>query len=397
MEAFVKAHQRLMNTPSGSVHRKILEQIDPTARLVCIRGSRGIGKTTILLDYARSKYSADSGECLYLNLNHFYFAEHSVYGIASIFYMSGGRLLLVDQVFKYPQWKEDLLHCLQDFPELRIIFTASSVMTIEEDYPELKDKVKVYDLKGFSFREYINYKNSLDLKTISLDELLSDHVRIAADIVNTINPMKDFEAYLKNGYFPPQGSSLLFEENLVKNMNILLEVDVVYIRQIEPSYLHKLRELFYLVASQDYGNTNISSLSEAIGTSRATVMNYLKYLADAELIRLIYKEGMEYPRKPNQIMPHNTSVASVLYPYIPSAEVLRKVFFFMQVEGAGYDAKLVQSYQSADLVLEGKHRIRLTDMVRRRTTDEDNSLYAVDNLMVGRKKEIPLWLFGFLY
>ncbi|MDO5036405.1 MAG: AAA family ATPase [Porphyromonas sp.] len=396
IQAFIRAHNQLISAPPGSVHRAVLDKIDPKARLVCIRGTRGIGKTTCLLDYARKQEAQMDIKSLYVNMNHFYFAEYPVYELAHDFYKIGGRLLLVDQVFKYPMWKTDLLKCLDDFPELRIVFTASSVMTIEEDHPDLKGLIKVYDLKGFSLREYLNYKHNLNLQPITLDEMLENHPRIAADIVNTINPLPEMEGYLKRGYYPPMGNSLSFEENLVKNLNILLEVDIVYIRQIEPAYLHKLRELFFLTASEEQQAINISSLSNEIGTSRATVMNYLKYLADADMIRLLYKEGNEYPRKPYQITPHNTSISSVLPPTTPTAEILQRVYFLTQVEGAGYDVKIAKNATNDDFVIDAKYSLRLSYQALRRASDED-MINVVPDQTIGRDKHIPLWLFGFLY
>lgn len=395
METFHRANRRMLELSSKEIRRRLIDRILPTDRLVAIKGIRGVGKTTFLLRYANEQCGGDASSCLYVNLNHFYFAHNSLYNFAEEFYRNGGRLLLLDQVFKYPNWATDMLRCMEDFPNLRIIFTSSSVMTPDQDHPELSRIIKVLTLHGFSFREYINYHTGLDLEPYPLEYLLRWHEKIASQILNKVQPLELFGSYLMQGYYPPEMDQALFGETLVKNLNMLLEVDMVYIRQIEPSYLHKLRKLMYLIGTQERPNTNITRLSDEIGTSRATVMNYLKYLSDAGMIRMVYKEeGSDHQRKPDQIFLNDPNIASVMYPHHLDQEMIRRVFLLSQLANADYSIR-VSPISSADFLVDGMYHLRPTDLVRRRTRSE--VIYAVDNILIGTEGQVPLWLFGFLY
>lgn len=394
MEEFKRAYRRLLDQPLNAIRREVGTQLNTNSRLICIRGTRGIGKTTFLLEYAREHFDKESPLCTYVNLNHFYFSTHTLYDFIKDFYKGGGRTILIDQIFKYSDWEEEIIRCYRDMPQLQIIFTASSVMDIEYDHPRLKGLVEIHDLRGFSFREYLNYHHSLHLPRVTLDEIINNHTEIASDVVSMIHPYEDFKRYLKVGYYPPMMDITLFGENLVKNMNMLLEVDVVYIRQIEPTYLYKLRKLLYLISNQPKGVTNVTSLSQEIGTSRATVMNYLKYLADAELIRPIYKEGSDYPKKPDRVYLNDTNIASVMYPNEQPDDMMRKIFLLSQLQNAGY---LVNHPQQAsmDFLVENRYYLRTTDVQRSRASG--NAYYAVQHLAIGDDDQIPLWIFGLLY
>lgn len=369
-----------------------MDEPDSGYRFICIRGARGVGKTSFLLDFVAEHYG-ESLSCLYVNLNHFYFAQHTLYDFARQFYTGRGRLLLLDQVFKYPNWQEELRRCYTDFPELKVLFTVSSVVTLREELPELSDFVKVYDLRGFSFREYCGLTHNVNLPVYSLSDIIEHHTEIAAGITNDYNPLATYEEYLRVGFYPFSREKTSFVETLVKTMNMTLEVDVVYIHQIEPAYLYKLRKLLYLISGQSAVSPNISELSKEIGTSRATVMNYLKYLSDAGMIHLMYKKGDEYPKKPNRIFLNNTNISYSMYPNEPTADELRRIFFVSQLS-PHYKVNMAEG-AGGEFLVDDKYRIHTTDIMRSRV--KSDTYFAVDNLAVGRDRRIPIWLFGLLY
>ncbi|MDO4770954.1 AAA family ATPase [Porphyromonas sp.] len=390
MEAFYKIHRQLLEHRPKHVRRTLMDELDPTHRFICVRGTRGIGKTSFLLDYVAEHYSPASEECLYANLNHFYFSEHTLYDFVKAFVATGGELLLLDQIFKYPNWSAELRRCHEEFSALRIIFAASSVMCMAEE----ADFIKVYDLRGFSFREYYGFVNNVEHPAYSLEDILCHHEDIAASIANECHPSVAFNDYLKQGFYPFfQENVASFGEMLVKTMNMILEVDVVYIHQIEPAYLYKLRKLLYLVASNTSNTTNVSMMSKEIGTSRATVMNYLKYLADAGMITMLYKSGEEYPKKPHRLYLNNTNIAHTLSLQEPQMDELRKIFLLSHLT-PHYSVSAGET-GGVDFVVDGQYALRATDMMRRR--GDTSTYFVVDNLTVGHGRQIPLWLFGFLY
>lgn len=393
MKTFYRAYERLkLADGQHVVRRDLMDKVDLADRLICIRGTRGVGKTRFLLDFAKEHWGAD--DSLYVNMNHFYFSMYSLTDFARNFVTHGGRVLILDQIFKYPEWVRDLELIYKELTSLTVIFSTSSVMTPEEDFGALRDIIKVYDIQGFSFREYLNFHSGLDFNIIPIEEILKHHEYYTSQILNQLQPLDYFTKYLTQGYYPPEMDKTLFGEVLVKNLNMLMEVDIVYIRQIDPSYLHKLRQLLYIIGTDENAKPNITKLSESIGASRATVMNYLRYLSDAGMIRMLYKSGGTSPRKPDAVYINDTNIMSVLYPNEPSKEVKRKVFLLSHLQNAGLTVEIPE-VSSVDFQVEGKYRIKTLEQVNRRSRGD--FYYAIENIVMGKESRIPLWLFGFLY
>ena len=375
------------------VRRGLMDEIDWNNRLIGIKGSRGVGKTTFLLNYARECYGADNKECLYVNLNHFYFTERTLVDFAEEFRVKGGKVLLIDQVFKYNDWSRELRYCYDNFEDLRIVFSGSSVMRLKEENPDLAGKVASYNLRGFSFREYLNLMAGTDFPAVSFDEVMRDHTLIAKDICSKVKPMAYFQDYLHHGFYPFFLEKRNFSENLLKTMNMMLEVDVLYIKQIEQSYLPKLRKLLYLLATTAPCTPNVSQLSKDIETSRATVMNYIKYLADARLINMVYPKGEDFPKKPSKIMMHNTSLMYSIYPVKVEEQDVLETFF---VNSLWKDHKINKGDKGTSFLVDNDLHFRIcADGCKFKTNP--NVYYAMHKLELGHGNQIPLWMFGFLY
>lgn len=369
-----------------------MDEIDWNNRLIGIKGSRGVGKTTFLLNYARECYGADNKECLYVNLNHFYFTERTLVDFAEEFRAKGGKVLLIDQVFKYNDWSRELRYCYDNFEDLRIVFSGSSVMRLKEENPDLAGKVASYNLRGFSFREYLNLMAGTDFPAVSFDEVMRDHTLIAKDICSKVKPMAYFQDYLHHGFYPFFLEKRNFSENLLKTMNMMLEVDVLYIKQIEQSYLPKLRKLLYLLATTAPCTPNVSQLSKDIETSRATVMNYIKYLADARLVNMLYREGESFPKKPAKVYMYNSNLMYPIRPMAVNPQAVRESFFYNQLLK---DNKINEGTRNAVFKVNHAYDFRVEENMRVRNNPD--LYYAIDKVEVGTDNMIPLWLFGFLY
>jgi predicted AAA+ superfamily ATPase len=369
-----------------------MDEVDWDDRLIGIKGSRGVGKTTFLLEYAREFFGKDNRECLYINLNHFYFTECSMIDFAAEFRAKGGKVLLIDQVFKYPGWSRELRYCYDHFPDLKIVFSGSSVMRLKEENPDLSGRAVSYNLRGFSFREFLNLTANTSFPVYSLDELLADHKTIAGSICSKVKPMAFFQDYLHHGYYPFFLEKRNFSENLLKTMNMMLEVDVLYIKQIEQSYLPKLRKLLYLLATNAPCAPNVSQLSKDIETSRATVMNYIKYLTDARLTNMLYDGGETFPKKPAKVYMHNTNLMFPIRPSDVNLQAVRETFFYNLLH-KGH--KLNTGAKNAHFIIDGIHNFRIEESLRVR--NHSDMYYAIDKAEVGEENLIPLWLFGFLY
>ncbi len=374
------------------VRRGLMDEIDWNNRLIGIKGSRGVGKTTFLLNYARECYGADNKKCLYVNLNHFYFTERTLVDFAEEFRAKGGKVLLIDQVFKYNDWSRELRYCYDNFEDLRIVFSGSSVMRLKEENPDLAGKVASYNLRGFSFREYLNLMAGTDFPAVSFDEVMRDHAPIAKDICSKVKPMAYFQDYLHHGFYPFFLEKRNFSENLLKTMNMMLEVDVLYIKQIEQSYLPKLRKLLYLLATTAPCTPNVSQLSKDIETSRATVMNYIKYLADARLVNMLYREGESFPKKPAKVYMYNSNLMYPIRPMAVNPQAVRESFFYNQLLK---DNKINEGTRNAVFKVNHAYDFRVEENMRVRNNPD--LYYAIDKVEVGTDNMIPLWLFGFLY
>ena len=329
--------------------------------------------------------------CLYVNFNDFYFTENSLLDLAREFVKEGGRYLFLDQLFKYPNWSRELKRCYNRFKALHIIFCATPVMPIDEENNDLKDIADTYNLRGFSFREYLNLQTGLRFQSYSLEELMQRHASISREICSRVRPLDYFKAYLHHGYYPSYLESKSFEAELLKTMNSQLEVDVLMIKQIDVTCLHKLRKLMQILLREAPCALNISNISEEIGLSRATTMNYIKYLKDSRLINLLYPEDKSFPMKPTKLYIHNPNVAQMIFTReIPMLDPY-ETYFYTAVHGAH---KVNATDRSAMFIIDNKYYFDVKETSSSRDTIRPT---AVGDLETGRGNQIPLWLLGFLY
>ena len=394
MEAFFRTHAYLVEHNHAPVRRMLMDEIDWNDRMIGIKGTRGVGKTTFLLQYAKERFGANDRQCLYINMNNFYFQERGIADFAGDFYRGGGRVLLIDQVFKQPNWSSELRKCYDNYPELKIVFTGSSVMRLKEENPELNGIVKSYNLRGFSFREFLNYMSGHNFPTYSLDDIIKNHEQIAMQILPKVSPLKYFQDYIHHGYYPFFLENRNYSENLLKTMNMMTEVDILLIKQIELKYLTKIKTLFYLLALEGPKSPNISNLAKEINTSRATVMNYIKYLSDSRLINIIYPVGQEFPKKPAKVIMNNSNLIYAIYPiHVEQQDVMET--FFVNALLSGHLVN--EGSKQGNYIIDENKRFRICDAENTKMRLNNETIYARYNTEVGKDNKIPLWLFGFLY
>ena len=394
MDAFFRTHSYLVEHTNAPVRRCLMDEIDWNDKLIGIKGTRGVGKTTFLLQYAKERYSSTDKQCLYVNMNNFYFQSRGIADFAGEFYRNGGKVLLIDQVFKQPDWSRELRRCYDNYPNLQIVFTGSSVMRLKEENPELNSIVKSYNLRGFSFREFLNLQTGLQLKPYSLEEILNNHEEITNQILSKVSPTKYFLDYLHHGFYPFFLEHRNFSENLLKTMNMMTEVDILLIKQIELKYLTKIKKLFYLLALEGTKAPNISNLAKEINTSRATVMNYIKNLTDARLINLVYPVGQEFPKKPSKVMLQNPNLMYAIYPIQVEQQQLMETFFVNTMQET---CVINEGGKQGTYIVNQKHKVKICDAGNNKIRFSNDTIYAKYNTEVGKGNQVPLWLMGFLY
>ena len=396
MEAFFRTHRYLVEHVNAPVRRILMDEIDWNDRMIGIKGTRGVGKTTFLLQYAKEHFDILDKQCLYINMNNFYFQGEGIADFAGNFYRHGGRVLLIDQVFKQPNWSNELRKCYDLYPNLKIVFTGSSVMRLKDENPELNGIVKSYNLRGLSFREFINLLTGNTFRPYSLEEILSDHERIIKQILPKVSPNRYFQDYIHHGFYPFFQEHRNYSENLLKTMNMMTEVDILLIKQIELKYLTKIKKLFYQIAEDGASKApNVSKLAQDIETSRATVMNYIKYLTDARLLNLIYPLGQDFPKKPAKIMLHNSNLMYAIYPIKVDKQEAMETFF---VNSLWKDHKVNSGSRDYNYIVDGKQKFRIVDAkAPTKMRLSPDIIYARYNTEIGKGNQIPLWLLGFLY
>ena len=363
MEAFFRTHRYLVEHTNAPVRRSLMDEIDWNDRMIGIKGTRGVGKTTFLLQYAKERFDISDKQCLYINMNNFFFQGHGIAEFAGKFYLQGGRVLLIDQVFKQPNWSSELRKCYDLYPNLKIVFTGSSVMRLKDENPELNGIVKSYNLRGFSFREFINLMTGNSFKPYTLDEILHNHESIIKQILPKVSPNRYFQDYIHHG---------------------------------ELKYLTKIKKLFYQIAEEGPSKTpNVSKLAQDIETSRATVMNYIKYLTDARLLNLIYPVGQDFPKKPAKIMLHNSNLMYAIYPIQVDKQEAMETFF---VNAMWKDHKVNTGCRECSFLVDEKLKFRIVDAKSpSKLRVLPDVIYARYNTEIGKDNQIPLWLLGFLY
>ena len=392
MEQFFRTHDYLVEHLQASVRRDLMDEIDWSSRMIGIKGTRGVGKTTFLLQYAKEKFGRDRS-CLYINMNNLYFQGHGIAEFAGEFHKLGGKVLLIDQVFKHPDWSKELRKCYDMYPGLKIIFTGSSVMRLKEENPELNGIVSSYNLRGFSFREFLNLKAGTQFKAHRLDDIIKNHVQIAQEVLQQVNPLEYFQDYVHHGFYPFFLQQRNFSENLLKTMNMMIEVDILLIKQIDLKYLAKIKKLFYLMAVQGTSAPNVSQLAAETETSRATVMNYIKYLADARLINMVYAKGDSFPKKPCRVLMHNSNLIYTIYPPRQDRQDVIDTFF---VNSMWKDHVVHKGAKGWSFLVDGDINFKVST-TEGKTRQQQDSFHAVDGLDIGHDNVIPLWMFGMLY
>ena len=326
-------------------------------------------------------------------MNNLYFTSRSIVSFADEFRKTGGKTLILDQIYKYPNWSEELKYCYDNYNDLQIIFSGSPVMSLNEGNTDLNGRVAAYTLEGFSFREYLNIKSNQSFSSISLEDILANHEKISKGIVKKVKPLAFYNDYLHHGYYPFNLDNRNYFESLLKTVNFILEIDISYLQQVELKYLPKLRKLLYLVAKSAPFQPNISKLSTEVETSRATVMNYLNYLNQAQLINLLFDIGDNQAKKPTYIYMQNPNLVYSVYNGEIEQELLNKTFFYNQI---AYNNR-VNYCKDGDFLVNESHIFHI-DKGDVATEHEKSNHYQIENMIeVGGGKLIPLWLFGFLH
>ncbi len=377
--------------------RGFMHTIDWQNRFIGIKGSRGVGKTTLLLQFIKQNYKPDQ-TAIYVSLDNLYFTENRLYDFADLFYKKGGELLAIDEVHRYPDWALELKNIYDDMPGLRVIFTGSSLLHLHKAKADLSRRVVMYEMPGLSFREFIFFTTGQDFSSYPLADILDHHVEIAITILKDIKPLAWFDNYLNYGYYPFfLENKRLYHQKLYETLLTVLEVDIPQIEFIQTANIIYLKKLLKIISNSVPFKPNMNALSSRTGISLNTLKTYLKYLNDANLLSLLYfpDKGVNSLNKPEKIYLENTNLIYNLADTEPNTGNLRETFFFNQVSKS-YN---IQASRYTDFIVNGKYNFEIgcKTKQRKQISNLKNAYVVKDNIEVGSENIIPLWLFGFLY
>jgi predicted AAA+ superfamily ATPase len=370
--------------------------LDQKERLICIKGSRGVGKTTLLLQFAKTRLQ--DKPYVYVSLDNLWFTENKLFDFADDFSKNGGKYMLIDEVHHYPDWSLELKNIYDSLPDLKIIYTGSSLLHLTSGRADLSRRSVVHTLPGLSLREYIEFSEKIRFPVLKLGDILADHIEISKTIWTRIKPIKMFTEYLGMGFFPFFLEGKENYKNKVREViNQVLETDLPFAAKISYNNIHKLKQLLYIISESAPFKPNIEKLSERIGISKNTLKDYLHYMNEALLINLLYKDskGISRLAKPEKIyLYHPNLMYSILGSPVNTGNV-RETFFYNQVSFN----HLVNYTENGDFLVDNQYVFEVggKNKTRRQIAGITDSYLTLDNIETGYKKEIPLWLFGFLY
>ena len=389
MEQLYQKFETLLQSTTTNFKRYLYTEIAWNSRMVGIIGGRGVGKTTMLLQYI--KENLDTKKALYVSADDMYFVDHTLYELASDFYKSNGEYLFIDEIHKYPDWSRELKNSYDSFPNLKIIFTGSSILDILKGYADLSRRALIYQLQGLSFREYLKMVHGFDFEPYSLDQIIQNKVKIEG----LEHPLPYFKEYLKQGYYPFGTEN---EINIRLSQIILqtLETDIPQFANLNVGTSRKLKRLLSIIAESVPFKPNFSKIAELLGVSRNSLDDYFSYMEKAGLIGQLRTEtgGIRGLGKVDKVYLDNTNIIYNLVGDKSNLGNIRETFFFNQMRLKNE----VISASRADFVI-NDYTFEIGGKNKQQTQIEKDgkSFIVKDDIEFGYQNVIPLWAFGFNY
>ena len=392
-ETFVK---KITQTETTFV-RSLMNEIDWNARLIGLKGARGVGKTTLLLQRIKLFHPLD-GSVLYASVDNIWFSERRLYDMATEFAKRGGKYLFLDEVHKYPNWSQELKNIYDDLPELKVVFTGSSLLEIINGKSDLSRRAIIYEMQGFSFREYLNRNLNLTLPALKLEDILAGHLALSQQILSQVKVLRYFPEYLKNGYYPFYNELPgLYYNRINEVINLIIETEIPQLRKVEPAYVYKIKQLLFVVAQSAPFIPNITKLSERIGITRNALMTYLNALHESRLTFSAQKpgSGMNILQKPDKVYLENPNLMYALADKQTDIGNVRETFFANQLR----KTHEVHLSEVSDFLIDGKYTFEIggKEKGKKQIAGLEDAYIVSDDIEYGMGNKIPLWLFGFLY
>ena len=398
MDALFLSYNRRLEETQTNFLRYLYNNIDWSERLIGIKGAKGVGKTTMLLQHIKLTFPNRS-QAFYVALDNIWFSSHSLTELVEYLYTHGVTHLFLDEIHKYPNWIRELKNIYDDYPQLHIVFTGSSLLEIDNAKGDLSRRLRIYMLHGLSFREYLDITGIAHLPILSLEEVLNNHMQQASSITSKVKVLPHFEKYLREGYYPfflETNSEESYFERLQQVVSTVIENDIPAVEKIEYETLQKAKRLLMILSQSAPFTPNIANMCAMLSTTRNHLIHLLSLLERATLIRQLHADnkGLKALGKPDKILLNNTNLMHALGSFA-DAGTARESFISAMMS---YN-HTIQYAKQGDLLVDGKYLFEVGGKKKGFTqiADLPNSYVVADSIEIGFGNKIPLWLFGFLY
>ena len=401
MEKLFERHDAYISTISMDYVRDMMQRINWDARLIVIRGPKGVGKSTLMKQYIKSHFDADDRHVLYCSADTNYFSTSTLVDVADTFVKRGGKWLFIDEVHKYIGWSREVKEIYDLHPDLHIILSGSSLIQINDGQADLSRRILIYDMPGLSLREFIRLDQGLDIEPTTLDQLLASPNQYCRKVMSLCRPLEHFAYYQRFGYYPffLEGKQEYYDkvENVI---NYIVDVELPKHRGIDVGNTRKIKALLQVISQMTPYEVDIAKLSKATGIMRTTVLKYLTHLEEACLIRRLFTDLQNVTdlQKPDKVYLDNTNLLYTLSPEKPEIGTVRETFFANQLASAGHKVDYA-GYKRGDFRVDDAIVIEVggQDKGFSQISGQENAYVAADDIESAYKGKIPLWAFGFLY
>lgn len=370
--------------------RFLHDQIAWDSRLIAIVGSRGVGKTTLLLQHIK-KYE-NPEEVLYVTADDFYFTNHRLFDLAYLFYTQGGKKLFIDEIHKYKGWSTEIKNIYDQIPGLHVVYTGASILDLEKGGADLSRRKVEYNLPGLSFREYINLTQEWQLPAYSLSDILAGKVLFPYE---KERPLKLFKSYLQAGYYP-FFTETEYRLRLSSVVKLMVETDIPQFAEMNVASAFKLKKLLYALAQSVPFKPNYTKLERDLEISRNTLPDYLLYLEKAGLINRLREKanGLKLLEKIDKVYLNNSDIAYMLSDMTPDIGNIRETVFFAWMRVRHF----VTSSPISDFEIDGRtFEVGGRNKKQVQIKNAPEGYVVKDDIEYAYKNEIPLWMFGFIY
>ncbi len=391
------ALDRRLEETDCTYHRPLFAELDWDDRLVCIKGAKGTGKTTMMLQYLKEN-PEELDKAIYVSLDNLWFANHSPLDVVDWLHNNGGSRLFLDEVHYFRNWQTLIKNIYDDYPRLKVVYSGSSMMKLDAGGGDLSRRQRTYELRGLSFREFLDFEGVGSFPRVSLDELLANHRRIAKKIVSDVSVLRYFRKYLSNGYYPfyktARGGYL---ERIAQIVVQTLERDWPETEDVTLSTIKKSERMLMILAAACPQVPKMNELYSQLETDRNLGLKMLYALERAGILSLLSSKSMTLGNlsRPDKIYCDNPNLMHALSAQT-NIGTIRETFFLNQLRSAGH----VVTYPPAgDFLVDGRHLFEVGgkgkgfDQIK----DTPDSYVVNDDVETGIGNKIPLWLFGFLY